>query len=113
MTGITTHVLDTAAGLPAAGVAIRLEREAGGSWQALGRGVTDADGRLANLLPAGASLEAGRYRLTFETGAYFAARGSTVFHPVVEIQFEVEAGRRHCHVPLLVAPFGFTTYRGS
>lgn len=113
MKGITTHVLDTASGLPAAGVAVRLERQAGASWQSIGDGRTDANGRLADLLAGGEELQAGRYRLCFESGAYFEGRGLRAFHPVVEIQFEVEGGRQHCHVPLLVSPYGFTTYRGS
>ena len=113
MTGITTHVLDTAAGRPAAGVAVRLERRVAESWQVQGAGTTDAGGRIARLLPEGEVLRAGSYRLTFETGSYFAAQGVHAFHPAVDVQFEVEAGRQHCHVPLLVAPYGYSTYRGS
>jgi 5-hydroxyisourate hydrolase len=117
MSAITTHVLDTAAGRPAAGVAVVLERHAGGAWRKLGAGSTDADGRLRDLLPAGAGLEAGTYRLTFATGAYFAARGIASFHPEVAVSFLVAAEKvphyEHHHVPLLLSPFGYTTYRGS
>ena len=110
MSRITTHVLDTSRGRPAAGVAVALERETGGGWAAAGRGATDADGRLKSLTVA--EVEAGTYRLTFETGAYFAALGVESFYPRVVVVFSVGAGE-HYHVPLLVNPFGYSTYRGS
>jgi 5-hydroxyisourate hydrolase len=111
VSGITTHVLDTSRGRPAAGVAVALEREGdAGEWIAVGRGTTDADGRLKDLTVAG--VEAGTYRLTFETGAYFAALGTESFYPRVAVVFSVAAGE-HYHVPLLVNPFGYSTYRGS
>jgi 5-hydroxyisourate hydrolase len=111
-------VLDISAGRPAAGVAVTLEaQDAGGAWSRLAEGVTDADGRLKDLLPAG-PLAARRYRLSFATGAWFAARGVRALHPSVSVTFEVggdpgEPGGGHYHVPLLVSPFGYTTYRGS
>jgi 5-hydroxyisourate hydrolase len=108
---ITTHVLDTAAGRPGADIAIELEHLAGG-WLLVGGGVTDADGRLRTLTPAGAP-PPGVYRLRFQTGAYFARHGITGFFPVVEIQFSVDDGSQHYHVPLLLSPYGFSTYRGS
>jgi len=108
---ITTHVLDTAAGRPAAGVPITLEILEG-TWRALGAGATDDDGRLRTLTPAGPVL-AGTYRIRFDTGAYFAAHGIDGFFPVVEIQFVVRDGAQHHHVPLLLSPFGYSTYRGS
>ena len=110
MSGITTHVLDTSRGRPAAGVRVALERETEGGPVAVGGGVTDADGRAKDLTGAGA--EAGTYRLTFETGAYFAALGVESFYPRVVVVFSVGAGE-HYHVPLLVNPFGYSTYRGS
>jgi 5-hydroxyisourate hydrolase len=117
MSAITTHVLDTARGLPAEGVAVLLEEadeEAGaGGWRELGRGTTDADGRVRTLLPEGEPIARGTYRLTFATGAYFAALGMAAFHPEISIVFTVDEPARHHHVPLLVAPFGYTTYRGS
>ena len=114
MSAITTHVLDLAHGRPAAGVAVLLERrDATGSFREAGRGVTDADGRAKALLAPGAALEAGTWRLTFETGAYFRAAGAAAFHPSVSVTFEVTDAARHHHVPLLVSPFGYTTYRGS
>jgi 5-hydroxyisourate hydrolase len=113
MSAITTHVLDTAAGRPAAGVAVRLEREEGGRWLLLGEGRTDADGRLATLLPEGRPAEPGVYRLVFALEAYFAARGVESFHPEAGVSFRVRRPGEHHHVPLLAAPFGYSTYRGS
>ena len=109
---ITTHVLDTARGRPAAGVPIVLERASRDGCQELGRGATDADGRLRDLVADGASPGAGRYRLTFDTGAYFRDRGEAAFYPEVAIVFTVAADEHH-HVPLLLSPFGYSTYRGS
>jgi 5-hydroxyisourate hydrolase len=113
---ITTHVLDTAQGRPAAGVPVRLERLEGGTWQLVGEGVTDGDGRLRTLTPAGADPPAATYRLRFDTGAYFAASGGAGFYPYVEVVFtvaEAAPGGGHHHVPLLLSPFGYSTYRGS
>ncbi|MCA1630514.1 MAG: hydroxyisourate hydrolase [Acidobacteria bacterium] len=112
MSRITTHVLDTSRGRPAAGVAVALERETEGGWIAAGRGTTDADGRVKDLMEAGAEVEAATYRLTFETGAYFAALGVESFYPRVVVVFSTSAGE-HYHVPVLVNPFGYSTYRGS
>jgi 5-hydroxyisourate hydrolase len=105
---ITTHVLDTALGRPAAGVEIRLFRGAA----ELARGTTNDDGRIADLLAPG-TLEAGTHRLTFATGPYFAATGRPVFYPEVSIEFTVAAPGEHYHIPLLLSPFGYSTYRGS
>lgn len=110
---ITTHVLDTAAGRPAAGVPVRLERWVGAAWSSLGQGITDADGRLRDLLPAGQRVEAGRYRLTFDTGAYFRASGEPGFYPEVPVVFEIRDATQHHHVPLLLSRYGYSTYRGS
>lgn len=111
---ITTHVLDTAAGRPAAGVPVTLEaRQADGSWRRLASGTTDGDGRVSDLLPAGAGLEKGVYRLTFLTGAYFQARGVQGFYPEAPVVFELRAPAEHYHVPLLLSPYGYATYRGS
>jgi 5-hydroxyisourate hydrolase len=111
---ITTHVLDIAAGRPAAGVAVALEmRQAGGGWARLGQGVTDQDGRLAGLVPAERRLEAGVHRLLFDTGAWFAQCGQAGFYPEVSVVFEVSDPTQHYHVPLLLSAHGYTTYRGS
>ena len=113
MSPITTHILDTARGCPAAGVAVVLERRTeADDWQRVARGVTNEDGRLSDLLSAG-SLEAATYRLTFETGPYMAKQGITTFYPHVPIVFEVVDAGQHYHVPLLLSPFGYSTYRGS
>jgi len=109
---ITTHVLDTAAGRPGAAIAIELEHAGAEAWQLVGRGATDADGRLRTLTPAG-PLATGIYRLRFHTGPYLAALGQPAFFPVVEIHFTVADGAQHYHVPLLLSPFGYSTYRGS
>jgi len=107
--GITTHILDTATGRPAAGVPIRLERQdTDGSWQPVGAGATDEDGRLKTLLPAGPAPH-GVYRIHFDTSAYL---GEHAFFPAVQIDFVVRDDRHH-HVPLLLSPFGYSTYRGS
>jgi 5-hydroxyisourate hydrolase len=110
---ITSHVLDTALGLPASGVGVRLDvLETSGDWRVLGTGLTDADGRVSGLLAAG-KLEARTYRLSFETGAYYRAQGRPGFYPRVHIIFEVVETTDHYHVPLLLSPFGYSTYRGS
>jgi 5-hydroxyisourate hydrolase len=111
---VSTHVLDTALGRPAAAVPVRLERcEDSGKWGLVGSAQTDDDGRCGQLLPAPDVLYAGVYRLVFETGSYFAVRGIPSLYPVVEITFEVRSGETHFHIPLLLSPNGYTTYRGS
>jgi 5-hydroxyisourate hydrolase len=105
-------VLDTARGRPAAGVPVVLERAAGAEWQVVGRGETDVDGRLRTLMAADAAVPAGVYRLVFDTRAYFDALGARAFYPRVTIVFET-TGEVHYHVPLLLSPFGYSTYRGS
>ena len=109
---ITTHVLDTAQGRPGKGIAIELERADQGVWNLVGAGITDEDGRLKTLTLPG-TLTAARYRIRFQTGLYFDGLGLTTFFPVVEIQFTVVDGTQHFHVPLLLSPFGYSTYRGS
>ncbi|MEA2255660.1 MAG: 5-hydroxyisourate hydrolase [Solirubrobacteraceae bacterium] len=111
MSAITTHVLDTARGRPAAGIDVVLERAGGAGWEPVGHGTTDGDGRVRDLLGEG-PVAAGRYRLTFGTGAYFAAAGERAFYPEVTVVFAVDGGEHH-HVPLLLSPFGYSTYRGS
>lgn len=111
MSPITTHVLDTALGRPAAGVPVLLARASGGGWSAAGRGVTDADGRCKDLMKAGA-LKKGVYRLTFGVSSYFKKTKQMSFYPSVAIVFTVRDARHH-HVPLLLSPWGYSTYRGS
>ncbi|TWT76113.1 5-hydroxyisourate hydrolase precursor [Posidoniimonas polymericola] len=113
MSPITTHVLDTSVGRPAAGVRVELYTTGEDSEPSeLAAGVTNADGRLADLLGPG-GLEAGTYTLRFDTGAYFAALGIEAFFPRVEITFRFDPTGGHYHVPLLLSPFGYSTYRGS
>jgi 5-hydroxyisourate hydrolase len=115
MSAITTHVLDTSRGRPAGGVLVVLEvaTSDGAGHRELGRGQTDPDGRLRTLLAPGAPFERGTYRLTFHTGAYFAANAVEGFYPEVRIDFEVRDPTQHFHVPLLLNPYGYATYRGS
>ena len=113
MSAITTHILDTSRGRPAAGVVVVLDLRAGDGHHELCRGETDADGRLRTLLPQGAPVAPGVYRLTFHTAAYFAALGVEGFYPEVTIAFEIKDSAQHYHVPLLLNPFGYSTYRGS
>ena len=114
LSAITTHVLDISRGVPAAGVDVTLEwNSPRDGWQLMGKGATDPDGRLRTLMSEAGSAPPGLYRLQFATGAYFQQRGTAAFHPHVTVTFEVLDGEAHHHVPLLVSPFGYTTYRGS
>ena len=114
MSSITTHILDTSLGKPAANVGVTLEQvDAYGATQVIGQSRTDQDGRARDLLAEGVALEAGRYRLTFDVGAYFTATRRETFYPDVVITFDVRDANQHYHVPLLVSPFGYSTYRGS
>ena len=103
---LSTHVLDASRGTPAAGVAVRLTTTGG---QELAAAVTDADGRVREL----GALTAGDYRLTFATGEYFAANGQQGFYPEVVVTFTVTDPGQHHHVPLLLSPYAYSTYRGS
>ena len=112
MSQITTHILDTTRGKPAAGVTIALSAQTGEGWREIGRGETDADGRIKHLLPTDEPLPRGVYKLTFHTQAYFQQQGGATFYPLVDIVFDL-ATAEHYHVPLLLNPFGYATYRGS
>lgn len=109
---ITTHVLDISSGRPAAGVRVTLSRIDDARRTVVASGVTDNDGRLRDLTPSQA-LSAGVFELSFETGVYFRGRGVEAFHPRVVVMIELTDAKQHYHVPLLVSPFGYTTYRGS
>jgi 5-hydroxyisourate hydrolase len=112
--GISTHVLDTTLGRPAEGVAVRLEFErTAGEWELIGSGETDLDGRCKTLMPANAALEAGVYRLHFKTGDYFERLQVRGLYPYVGLVFIVREPLSHYHIPLLLSPNGYTTYRGS
>jgi 5-hydroxyisourate hydrolase len=106
---LSTHVLDASRGMPAEGVAVSLERRSGEQWQPVVDGHTDADGRLGDL----AAAAEGIHRLRFDTGGYFAARGVSTFYPEVTVCFQVVDASAHYHVPLLLSPYAYSTYRGS
>ena len=108
MSAITTHVLDTSIGQPARNVTVALSDEHGDT---IGRSRTDQDGRCRDLLAQ--PLQPGRYRISFDVAAYFLAREIHSFYPVVHIDFGVSDATQHYHVPLLISPFGYSTYRGS
>jgi 5-hydroxyisourate hydrolase len=113
---LSTHILDATTGRPAAGVQVRLERAGDTGWAPAGEGTTGPDGRLRLSGDPGdpaAGAEPGVYRMTFGSGAYFKARGSTTFYPEVSITFEMTDRAEHYHVPLLLSPFAYSTYRGS
>ena len=112
MSTLSTHVLDTSIGRPASGVRVRLERVGEAESVVVGGGTTDANGRLAEIVPPN-SLTAATYRLRFDVAEYFARSGRPALFPEVAIAFVVSTGDEHYHIPVLLSPFGYTTYRGS
>lgn len=114
MSAITTHVLDVSIGKPAAGISVVLEHRTHTSgWQREAEGLTDADGRIKDLLPADHVFAPGHYRLVFEIGPYFLTRDIESFFPQITVGFVVRDAQQHYHVPLLLSPFGYSTYRGT
>lgn len=109
MSTLSTHVLDTALGRPAEGIRVTLER----AGDVVGSGVTDADGRVRDLHKKDASLTQGNYRLTFYVADYFSKAGRESFFPEIVVNFRISDGAEHYHIPLLLSPFGYSTYRGS
>jgi len=112
MKSVSTHILDTTFGKPAANVPVLLEKKGDAGWVRSGGGMTDGDGRIKDLVPAG-KLEAGTFRITFDTTAYYNLQGLECFYPEVIVVFQIRDPEAHYHVPLLVSPFGYSTYRGS
>jgi 5-hydroxyisourate hydrolase len=112
MSQLTTHILDTTKGKPASGVSIILFHQKNNNWAELARGITNADGRIPDLVSKDKILETGNYKMKFETKAYFAKDNISSFYPYVEIVFEITT-KEHYHIPLLLNPFGYSTYRGS
>src|SRR6185312_551712 len=110
--GLSTHILDTALGRPAAGVSLTLAKQNGDNWSDIGSGTTDADGRCKTLLGESA-LEAATYRIRFATAEYFAAQNLAGLYPYVDIAFTVADPGQHYHIPLLLTANGYSTYRGS
>lgn len=111
MIRISTHVLDNSQGRPASEVDVRLEFKTSTGWEVRSHGSTDAYGRIDNLL-AKETLVKGVYRMTFDTGSYFHLYGREIFYPEIVIVFEVVHPEEHYHIPLLLNPYGYTTYRG-
>ncbi len=109
---LTTHVLDTSIGKPGCGITIRLQQVTANGWETIAQGITNSDGRISDLLPSVRVLPVGTYKMIFETGPYYEHMQVQGFYPVVELQFSV-SDDQHYHVPLLLNPFGFSTYRGS
>jgi 5-hydroxyisourate hydrolase len=114
MKGISTHVLDTSRGVPARDLTLQLERsESSGQWQVLASARTGQDGRCGQLLPEGVAFAPGIYRLAFDTGSYYSKHGVECLYPIVQVTFWVPDAESHFHIPLLLSPYGYTTYRGS
>ena len=114
MSGITTHILDVSLGRPAPGIRVTLDRRTGDNeWETIGHEKTDSDGRARGLLPEGAALMPGVHRLTFDVAPYFEENNVESFYQEVTIAFRVKNASEHYHVPLLLSPFGYSTYRGS
>lgn len=112
MSQITTHILDTTKGKPAVGVTITLYAKEGQEWQKIARGITNDDGRIPGLIKTEVVLPLGVYKMNFDTKHYFETQQTLTFYPTVDIIFEINSGD-HYHVPLLLNPFGYSTYRGS
>ena len=114
MSPITTHVLDTSQGCPGANIQVRLEKQKNdGSWKKISSGETNSDGRIMDLIPDEEVLDSGVYQMVFMTGAYFEQQGISFFYPEIEIRFLLSHPEQHYHIPLLLSPFGYSTYRGS
>jgi 5-hydroxyisourate hydrolase len=113
MSGISTHVLDISIGRPAAGISVVLEIESRGeTWKQIGGGMSNLDGRITDLLAPGLLAE-GTYRLRFDSEAYFRSRNVPAFYPNITITFQVRDATERHHIPLLLSPYGYSTYRGS
>lgn len=110
---VSVHVLDLQGGQPTAGVRVTLEARTGQGWRELAAGVTDARGRIAALYPEGTPLAAGDYRIVFQTGEHYARLKQATFFPRIPVEFTVDAPAQHYHIPLLLSPFGYSTYRGN
>lgn len=110
---LSVHVLDLQSGQPSAGIKVMLEQRAGEQWRQLASGVTNAQGRIAALYPEGKAIAAGEYRIVFQTGEHFAKQGKPSFFPRIPVEFKVDNPEQHYHIPLLLSPFGYSTYRGN
>lgn len=110
---LSVHVLNLQDGLPSSDVSVTLEKQDGQGWSTLNKGVTNEQGRITGLYPEGKTLEKGTYRVTFKTGEWFQKHQTASFFPEVPVIFNVDGSLPHYHIPLLISPYGFSTYRGS
>ena len=110
---LSVHVLDQQSGQPGAGIQVTLEQRKGTEWIQLASGVTNEQGRVPALYPEGKAMAAGDYRIVFRTGEHFARKGQASFFPRIPVEFTVDAPKQHYHIPLLLSPFGYSTYRGN
>lgn len=110
---LSVHILDLQTGTPTAGVTVTLEQKTGNDWRQLASGVTNAQGRIAEMYPADKAMVQGDYRIVFKTGEHYARLKQETFFPEIPVQFHVEKTDQHYHIPLLLSPFGFSTYRGN
>ncbi len=110
---LSVHVLNLETGVPSAGIEVTLEQHSGNQWQPLGQGVTNEQGRIAGLYPEQRTFAPGEYRVVFKTGDYYRKVGHETFFPEIPVIFEVKNTEQHYHIPLLLSPYGFSTYRGS
>lgn len=110
---LSVHVLDQQSGQPGAGIEVTLEQRKGAEWIQLASGVTNGQGRIPALYPEGKAMAAGDYRIVFRTGEHFARKGQPTFFPRIPVEFTVDAPAQHYHIPLLLSPFGYSTYRGN
>lgn len=110
---LSVHILDLQTGTPTAGVTVTLEQKTGNDWRQLASGVTNAQGRIAEMYPADKAMVEGDYRIVFKTGEHYARLKQETFFPEIPVQFHVEKTDQHYHIPLLLSPFGFSTYRGN
>lgn len=110
---LSVHILDLQSGMPTPGVDVTLEQRAGDAWREVAAGVTDSQGRIPALYPADQAVVAGQYRIIFKTGELYAKRGQPTFFPTIPVVFNMDKNAGHVHIPLLLSPFGYSTYRGN
>lgn len=110
---LSVHILDLQNGQPVSGVTVTLEAESGKDWKKLNSGVTNEQGRITALFPENKTMAIGNYRVVFKTGEHYAQLKQTTFFPQIPVEFHVDKAGQHYHIPLLLSPFGFSTYRGN
>jgi 5-hydroxyisourate hydrolase len=110
---LSVHILDLQSGQPTANVAVTLEQRDGQAWRALASAITDAQGRVRALYPAGKTLRSGAYRIVFKTGEHYARLQQPTFFDEIPVEFKIDDTTQHYHIPLLLSPYGYSTYRGN